>query len=303
MQPSLSDQAQDMPVSAHLSPVKKLSAWIPLRYAEDWRSLGLLVALSGLFVEQWSGAWRHWSLILVSCLLAFVACIIKHNHIHCPSFTLPLWNRCYDLVLSIWTGQSTAAIIPVHNERHHSHSQTHLDFVRASSVNFKRNWLNLLVFPFVVIRLVHRSKASDIARWCREKPGLYARVRFEQWAVLGFVLGLLACDWRATLVYFGIPCVFGQWGIVTINLVQHQDCDQESACDQARNITGRGLNWLFLNNGFHTAHHLAPGLHWSRLPEYHRLFVAPQMRPDLNHRSLLVCVWKQFLCSKTRPIS
>jgi hypothetical protein len=35
-------------------------------------------------------------------------------------------------------------------------------------------------------------------------------------------------------------------------------------------------------------------LHWSRLPAFHREHVAPRMRPDLNHRSLFLCIWKQF---------
>jgi fatty acid desaturase len=54
------------------------------------------------------------------------------------------------------------------------------------------------------------------------------------------------------------------------------------------------MNWLFLNNGFHTAHHLRPAMHWSRLGEFHREHVEPNMRSELNHRSLLVSIWKQF---------
>ena len=44
---------------------------------------------------------------------------------------------------------------------------------------------------------------------------------------------------------------------------------------------------LFLNHGFHTAHHLRPAMHWSLLPDFHRSHVVPQMDPTLDHRSFL----------------
>jgi beta-carotene hydroxylase len=275
-------------------------ALVPLRYSADWRSVGFLLLLSAFFCIQWSGLARHWSLLLATCVLAFIACIIKHNHIHCRTFASRHWNRAFEYLLGFCTGQSTAAIIPVHNERHHAQYHTDQDLVRSSLVNFRKNLFNLLVFPFAVVRLVHRTKSADILRWRKEKPELYRRFRQERAAILVFLAALLLLNWRATLIYFGIPWCFGQWAIVTINLLQHQDCDHSSVYNHSRNITGGFINWLFLNNGFHTAHHLRPALHWSHLPEFHRQCVEPNMRSELNHRSLLVSIWKQFFCSAQR---
>jgi fatty acid desaturase len=70
-----------------------------------------------------------------------------------------------------------------------------------------------------------------------------------------------------------------------VNLLQHQDCDTTSEFDHSRNVTGRITNWILLNNGYHTAHHLRPSLHWSCLPDYHRKHVAPRIDPALDHRS------------------
>lgn len=267
---------------------------IPLRYPADWRTLGFLGILAALYVVQWTGILRHWSLLAVTCVVSFIACIVKHNHIHCRTFTKHTWNRVFECFLGFCTGQSTAAVIPVHNERHHTRNHSDDDFVRSTLVNHRKNWLNLAIFPFKVVWLVHKNKSTDVARWRHEKPWLWRRVRQERIAVLSFLAVLLFLDWRSTLLYFGIPWVFGQWGIVTINLLQHQDCDHDSEFDHSRNITGRFANWLFLNNGFHTAHHLRPAMHWSRLPEFHRTHIEPRMSPDLNHRSLLACVWRQF---------
>lgn len=273
---------------------------IPVRYPADWRSLAFLSLLSVGFFIQWSGLVRHWSILVCTCLLSFIACIIKHNHIHCRTFASLPWNRVFEFLLSFCTGQSTAAIIPVHTERHHAQFHTDADCVRSSLVSFRSNWLNLLVFPFVVVKAVHRNKASDLTRWRRDKPNLYRCVQQERGAVLVFGTLLLLLNWRATLNYIAVPWMFGQWSIVTINLLQHQDCDHGSSYDHSRNITGGFINWLFLNNGFHTAHHLRPAMHWSRLPAFHRQMVEPKMRPELNHRSLLACVWQQFFCGAHR---
>ena len=85
---------------------------------------------------------------------------------------------------------------------------------------------------------------------------------------------------------------------MTINLLQHQGCDPASAHGHSRNITGRFINWIFLNNGFHTAHHERPALHWSRLAEYHRKNVAPWVGADLNERSLVAAAWRQFFAPR-----
>ena len=45
------------------------------------------------------------------------------------------------------------------------------------------------------------------------------------------------------------------------------------------------LNALLFNNGYHTVHHLKPGVHWSQTPELHAQHVAK------IHPSLLVKSW------------
>jgi fatty acid desaturase len=272
---------------------------LSLRHPADIRTLGLLAVLASLFCVQWLGWMRSWPLLAATCVLAFVACIIKHNQIHSRTFTNRICNRAFEHFLGLCTGQPTTAIISIHNERHHSRNHTEHDCVRSSLVGFRWNWLNLLVFPFAAFRAVHRNKSKDLLRWQKDKPHLYRRLLWERTVVVAFVLTLLALDWRSTLIYFGVPWLFAQWGIVTINLLQHQGCDHDSSHNHSRNVTGRAINWLFLNNGFHTAHHLKPSLHWSRLPEFHRQFVEPGIRREFNERSLLVSIWKQFFSRRT----
>jgi fatty acid desaturase len=267
---------------------------LPLRHREDRRSLLFLAALFTLFAVQWTGTLRHSTLYAVTCLLSFVACVIKHNHVHCRTFRHVRWNRVLEHALGLATGHAATGIITAHNVCHHGANQSADDWVRTSLVGFRRNWLNLVAFAFVSVARMRADRPSDLARWRRERPGLYRRALTERVVLYAYIATLLALDWRATLVYLGGPWLFGQWAIISINLLQHQDCDPASDVDHSRNVTGRLMNWMFLNNGFHGAHHMRPALHWSRLPEFHRAHVVPRIRPDLDHRSLLAAAWRQF---------
>lgn len=80
-----------------------------------------------------------------------------------------------------------------------------------------------------------------------------------------FLLGMI--DFYKLLLYFQLPHFFAAWGIVTINVVQHDGCEiipegepcsgpQVTEFNAARNLTGRAINFWTMNNGYHTAHHL-----------------------------------------------
>jgi len=272
----------------------------PLRFGADWRTLAFLALLYTLVVAQWLGWARHPGLWAATAVLAFIACIVKHNHVHCRTFRAARWNVAFDHVLGLATGHPTSAIITPHNVRHHAHNQTGLDWVRCSLARFRWNWLNLLTFAFVSVWTMRREKPSDLARWRRRRPGLYRRAIAERCVLYGVVLALGWLDWAATLAYLVGPWLAAQWALVTINLLQHQGCDPASEVDHSRNVTGGVINWFVLNNGFHTAHHLRPALHWSRLPALHHLRVASRIRPGLTERSLLVAVWRQFVVPAAR---
>ncbi|HXH84738.1 MAG TPA: fatty acid desaturase [Candidatus Tectomicrobia bacterium] len=271
------------------------ATWLPLRYAEDRRSLGFLALLFVLLAVQWTGALRHPALLALTCVLGFVACVIKHNHLHCRTFTDARWNRALEHLLGLATGHPASGIVTAHNVRHHGQSQSARDWVRASVVDFRCNALNLAAFAVVAVARMRRERESDLARWRRERPVLHRRAVAERVSLYGTIGVLLVLDWRATLACVLPPWLFGQWAIVTINLLQHQDCDPASEVDHSRDVTGRLVNWVVLNNGYHAAHHLRPALHWSRLPDFHRRHVVPRRRRPLEHRSLLGALWARFV--------
>ena len=102
--------------------------------------------------------------------------------------------------------------------------------------------------------------------------------------VLWIAVGLIV-DWRKALLYIVIPQQLSLFIVLIFNYVQHIHADEEDPFNNSRNFTGSILNYILLNNGYHTAHHVSTGLHWSQLPEKHRE-LAPKIDPILNEDNM-----------------
>ena len=268
--------------------------WLLLRYTADLRTLAFLIIFNLVLVVQWFHIMNAWYVLMATYILAVVALVVKHNHNHCATFRSDVLNSMFELWLSLLTGNTTTGIITAHNRLHHGQNNSETDFVRCSLVRYRYNWLNLLIFFFVSVTNMYRNRPDDLAEWKRSRPALYRQAIIERTAIILFIVALAILDWKATLIYCAGPWLFAQWVLVTINLLQHQDCDFDSEFDHSRNITGTTVNWLLLNNGYHTAHHNYPALHWSLLPDVHRA-MAPSIKAELNRRSLWASVWRRFV--------
>ena len=130
---------------------------------------------------------------------------------------------------------------------------------------------------------------------CSQGEDFYQK-SLKEWVVVGVsqVL-LLALDWRKFLLYVWAPHFFAQWGIVSMNMLQHDGCDPEVDQDSsvevknyngARNFVGPVINYLTFNNGYHTIHHMQPTLHWSRLAAEHERLVKPHVHPALDQQCM-----------------
>jgi fatty acid desaturase len=277
--------------------VSPRSPW-PLRYTADLRTLAFLVTFNVLLAVQWLNVVRNAFLLVATYALAVVALVVKHNHMHSSTFRSSACNSAFELWLSVLTAHPSSGIITSHSILHHGQNNTDADFVRCSLVRYRMNLLNFVVFFFASVAAMYRNRPPDLDNWRQSRPHLYRQAIAERILIYGFVLLLGMFDWRSTLKYCAGPWLFGQWFLVTINLLQHQDCDFESQFDHSRNITGRFANWFLLNNGYHSAHHMFPSAHWSKLPVIHERVIAPRLSPTLNERSLWLCVWRRFVLGK-----
>lgn len=257
-----------------------------LRYPADWRSLLFLTALTFCFVAGWTGFLQSWILWLASSVLTIIACNVKHNHMHCRTFNSPTLNLLFNYWLGFCTGTTATEILTEHNERHHGHINEEIDYVRTTLVNFRSQLLNVLFFfPKAYLHL-KLTKPSDLARWRKSHRRLYWQSLSEKIVLYSGLLALLMADWKSTLIFILLPWMNGQWWLLTFGLFQHQDMQGDSKFGNSRNITSFWFNWFYLNIGYHTAHHLRPGVHWSLLPVLHEKEIAPHLDPALDEKSL-----------------
>ena len=271
-----------------------------LRFRADRRSLAFLavyaasVAAGFVFCD----ALPPWALALLcafTCFAAFVVAVIVHNTVHVPMFHEHGHNRWMQVALSVAYGHPVSAYVSGHNLSHHVHTQTAKDVMRTSKVRFRWNLLNGLLFFLRVAPDIHRANVGFARAMKTQRPRWHEQYRLETWVVLGVSAALAVLHWQAFLLFFVAPHAFGGWGIVSVNFLQHDGADAGSPFDHSRNFTGRLLNWVLLNNGYHGIHHMQPSLHWSLLPEAHAAKVAPHIHANLDQGSVAAYLWRAFV--------
>lgn len=270
-----------------------------MRHPEDARTIafGLLFALSLLL--QWVVLFPRLSLLgfLLTTFQSLQGGVAVHNACHSPPMRTARGNRLLFLALTLWQGAPVASYVPGHNESHHRHLQTDKDVMRTTQMTWSCHALNLLLFfPTVLPAILRNDHAYMRAR--RGTP-LHAQFLAQSAVLYAFLLALLALDARKALLLYVAPTVCGKALLVTLNLLQHDGCDERSEHNHSRNFTSPLLNYLLFHNGYHTAHHEAPGLHWSKLPEAHA-HLAPHIHPSLLQPSLLGYVVRTFFLGRPR---
>lgn len=252
-----------------------------------------------LVAAQWIWApravWIAAPLLLLTCWFSFFGAVATHNAIHCPVFQRRWQNRVFQLVLTLTYGHPVSAYVPGHNLSHHKHTQSRRDVMRTSKVRFRWNLLNGLLFAGRVSRDIFTADLRYFRAMHRKNPPWFRQMVLEWVVYLGAAGALLAVDWQKFLLYVVIPHQYAAWGIITMNYLQHDGCDEGSEYNHSRNFVGALVNWFTYNNGYHTIHHIEPGLHWSLLPAAHAQRIAPHIHPSLDQRSLIVYLFRTFV--------
>jgi fatty acid desaturase len=276
-----------------------------LRFQADRRTLVILGCYATLVVGQWlwtpSGVLGV-ALVVLTCINSWLCAIVAHNTVHSPVFTKKWMNKVFQVWVSCSYGFPISDYIPGHNLSHHRFTQLREDVMRTTKVRFGWNLLNLLFFFPAVTPGILRGNALY-----KQVMGERARAWKRQllletivvWSVKGAVF---LVDWRKALLYVVLPHLFANFGIVSINFLQHDGCDEGHRANHSRNFVGKWLNFVALNNGYHGIHHQTPGLHWSLLPQAHAELIHPHIHPALEQPSLPVYFFKTFIYPARREM-
>ncbi len=255
-----------------------------LKNPHDVRTLCFCLACAAVYVLNWKTP--RLGLTCASCLQAFQMSVVVHNCAHTPPFASPSANGVFCLVLTLLSGSPASLYVPGHNESHHRHLEKAGDMMRTCRMTFQSDALNLLLFIPTILPDVVKHERAFMREQRRQKTRLFRQYVWETALYHATLLALVLCDWKKAFAVYLVPAAVGKACILSLNMLQHFKCEPESKYNHSRNFTGPLLNYLFLCNGYHTVHHMRPGLHWSRLPREHAK-IADKIDPSLVHDNIL----------------
>jgi len=271
-----------------------------LRYRADRRTVVYMAITTALLAVQWVRGTFSWPLFLCAAFMAVTVTVIAHNHNHLGMWKNRRLNALTDYWLTLFYGFPAFAWIPTHNMNHHKFTNRPGDYTLTWRYSERNNLLTLLTYP--TISGYHQQRPiREYLGELRRKNRRRMWASLSQYAVLiAFVGGALLIDWRKALLYVVVPQQIGLFVVLVFNYLQHVHADEESTIDHSRNFTSPLLNFLLLNNGYHTVHHEKPGTHWSRLAEEHER-IAHRIDPVLNVKSFWWYLARTFLLAPFVP--
>ena len=242
------------------------------RYKEDRLPVFLFVTLLGLDLVVYLVVEQLWALVLWMVIGVFLKGFVaswSHHHQHFHTFNQALLNRLLELVHAFHTGCVTNLWVLHHVLGHHLHYlDQRLD---------ENSWRRADETEMGVLEYTMTLAATSY--WRAYKVGRAHKQHQRRFLgmtglFVSLQMALLYFNWVNALLVFVIP-------MTTVFLLtcwsthdQHAGLATTDPLHASYNVTHKWYNILSGNVGYHTAHHLKPHLHWSRLPEFHRTLEA-----------------------------
>jgi fatty acid desaturase len=198
-----------------------------------------------------------------------------HNHHHHATFRHPLANRPFEVLMFFQLGMLPYGYTLHHNIGHHRHygdQRVDTNRWRRADGGTMGSWefawrLCLAMYP-------------NVWRIGREHPALLRRFVGMAGVCAGLFALLCAIDPVNAVLVFALPLPPALLLQAQATHWQHAGLASPDPLHASRSVIDRGYNLRTLNLGYHTAHHLRPGLHWSKLPAFHAR-IAARLPPDL----------------------
>ncbi len=237
------------------------------RYKEDRIPIAifLLYFLVDLGIFFWIqsvwflAAWFLLGLIPKACICAW-----NHHHQHVMTFKQPFYNRLLEIVYAFQTGISSHAWVLHHVVGHHTH---YLDQTKDESRWKRKNGTTMGMLEYSLnVALTAYPRAFEVGRKFPQKMPVFLGMGFLILALLGLAFWY---NWMNALWVFLLPMMASLFLTSQATYKHHSGLDTDNEFEGSYNILHPVFNLCTGNLGYHTAHHVKQGLHWSRLPEYH----------------------------------
>ena len=270
-----------------------------LRNARDLQTIAYMVAATVLLVAQFTATQFDAILYALTLLLAFATGIMNHNHCHCPMWHWQWLNRLCDGWFTLFLGHPGFVFALCHEGNHHRFRNNAQDWTRTWRYRDDNCLVGFVRHPFESMRTLVPHIYAHLRTLARRSPASL-KVICGQYAILSvYVVGAYIVDPVKALLYVTVPQFVALFFLLGANYLQHAHTDETSKTSHSRNFVGL-VNPLFFNIGYHSAHHLRGGIHWSELARLHRE-IADDLPQQLIERSLLCYIARVFLLSPFVP--
>lgn len=210
--------------------------------------------------------------LIITLLYAILAFLPKsmitawnHHHQHVPTFKNSALNMALEVMYAFQTGVLPNGWVLHHNLGHHPNYMKGAEDESAWITRQGRKMgemeytLRVGVMAYV---LIFRNMARFDA-----KHGKRFMIGF---AITGSIFyALWTLNPAGAFILFFIPAVSALFGTVWFTYKHHAGLHTNIAEEASWNVLDPLYNKLTGNLGYHTAHHISCGTHWSKLPELH----------------------------------
>jgi len=237
------------------------------KYSQDRLPVTLILFLTSLDFCVYLRVDNVWALVVywwTMLIPKLNICAWNHHHQHTSTFHSKILNRILEFFYALHTGVTTHLWVLHHVLGHH---HNYLDQMVDES-RWKRK------DGTVMGELEYSLKVASTAYYRGYQVGkAYPKIRkeFVLYGVITFVLVSMLVWYRPVpaLFIFVLPMIFGLWLTAWVTYEHHAGLDADNEYEASYNNLQRWYNILTGNLGYHTAHHLKQGLHWSKLPAFH----------------------------------
>jgi fatty acid desaturase len=242
-----------------------------LRYTIDRYTVGFVVLLFGLQLCVWRWATPMVAVVLCAPLLmlSMSSACVNHNHQHVNVFRSPWLNRLFELPLALQTGIGPYTWVLHHNLGHHlNYLQQRAEKSGVDESRWMRRDGTQMGHIEYTLHLFFTHQL-DVFRVGRKHPRQYRNyllMRIPLWTLLGVLFWLNPVN---TLIVFVAMPMLTLLHTCSATYLHHSGLETDDHLHASRNRLNKAYNLMSQNLGYHTAHHMRPGLHWSELPNYH----------------------------------
>ncbi len=190
----------------------------------------------------------------------------NHHHQHVNTFSLPILNRAIEIMYGLQTGAVWYWWVLHHNLWHHAHYQDQSKDESAwKSPQWKRYWAFMYSW---IIWITAYYRMLNVAKKHKKTRKYFLNMCFIQIFILSILIVLQPLQ---GIVLFVIPMITSLFLTAYGTYDHHSGLEQDDPYKSSYNITVPRYNILTGNLWYHTAHHIKPSLHWSKLPAFHEI--------------------------------